>query len=443
MFSDDVVISVNNLTKTYRIFDNPLHRISQKFVFGKAKYYREFTALDNASFEIRKGETVGIIGRNGSGKSTLLQLVCSILKPSSGEIHVRGRVAALLELGAGFHPEFTGRENVFMQGAILGFSREEMAQRFASITAFADIGESIDQPVKYYSSGMFVRLAFAIMVHLDADVLVIDEALSVGDAAFTQKCMRYLHQFRQHGTLILVSHDLASITALCDRAVWLDHGQIRSMGTTKEVCDTYLGSVLGIPEDVERSAELDDECLSDQRRELMNASTLRNDLKLFRFDITAESAGSGLARIIDVRMESDEGKPYGWIVGGELVTLVVRAKALAQMASPILGFLVKDRLGQSLLGDNTYLSYVDRSLSVSTGTLLEARFRFRMPRLPIGDYSICAAVADGSQSSHITHHWIHDALTFRSHRSSVGQALVGLPMLDITLTASDDNGTTH
>src|SRR6266542_6439942 len=207
----EVAISVRGVGKMYRIYDRPQDRLKQMLWRGRRTYGREFWALRDASFEVRKGETLGIIGRNGSGKSTLLQIIAGTLAPSEGEVTVNGRVAALLELGSGFNPEFTGRDNVFLNGSILGFSREEMAARFDEIAAFADIGEFIEQPIKTYSSGMVVRLAFAVIAHVDADILVIDEALAVGDACFTQKCMRFLRRFMEKGTVLFVSHDISSV----------------------------------------------------------------------------------------------------------------------------------------------------------------------------------------------------------------------------------------
>ena len=197
MANDDIAISVKNLTKTYRIFGHPGDRIKQALTLGRVRFHNEFTAVRDASFEVKKGEAVGIIGRNGSGKSTLLQLICGILKPTSGEVHVNGRISALLELGSGFNPEFTGRENIYFQGAVTGFSKQQVDERITDIIAFADIGEFIDQPVRTYSSGMYVRLAFAVIAHADAAILIVDEALAVGDAIFTQKCFRFLNEFRK------------------------------------------------------------------------------------------------------------------------------------------------------------------------------------------------------------------------------------------------------
>ena len=239
--TDKPVISVRNLGKAYRIYDHPLGRLKQVLSFGSGKHYRDFEALKNVSFDIRRGETVGIIGRNGSGKSTLLQLICGIRKPTSGKVEINGRVSALLELGAGFHPEFTGRENVFMQGAIMGYTRGMMETRIDEIAAFADIGEFIDQPVKTYSSGMFVRLAFAVAVSVEPDILVVDEALAVGDMEFQKKSFEHLaRMIRSAGmTVILVSHDLRQIQRFCSRAIFLDHGRCLLDDDSSRTCQKY------------------------------------------------------------------------------------------------------------------------------------------------------------------------------------------------------------
>src|SRR5262249_21598801 len=206
-------------------------------------YYREFWALRDVSFEVHKGETVGIIGRNGAGKSTLLQILCGTLHPNNGAVTVIGRVAALLELGSGFNPEFSGRENVYLNASVLGLSRNEVEDRFDDIAAFADIGDFIDRPVKTYSTGMLVRLAFAVAAHVDADILVIDEALAVGDAFFVQKCMRWLRAFMRRGTLLFVSHDAGSVVNLCDRAIWLHNGALVMDDSARLVTETYLQSL--------------------------------------------------------------------------------------------------------------------------------------------------------------------------------------------------------
>lgn len=236
----DIAISAKNLTKTYRIFGHPGDRIKQALTLGRVHLHKEFTALKDVSFEIKKGDSLGIIGRNGSGKSTLLQLICGILKPTSGSVEVNGRISALLELGAGFNPEFTGRENVFFQGAVMGVSREEMTRRFDDIAAFADIGEFIDQPVRIYSSGMFVRLAFAVAVNVDPDILIVDEALAVGDMEFQERSISRMKSLQSNGTtILLVSHSIPAVRNFCRHAIWLDGGGVMQSGEADQVCFAY------------------------------------------------------------------------------------------------------------------------------------------------------------------------------------------------------------
>lgn len=435
MSSDDIAISVRNLSKNYRLFNHPGDRIKQFFSLGTKQYHRDFSALKDVSFDIKRGETVGFIGRNGSGKSTLLQLICGIIKPTSGSIRVNGRISALLELGAGFNPEFTGKENVYFQGAVMGFTKGEIDARFDEIAAFADIGKFIDQQVRTYSSGMYVRLAFSVAIHVDPEILVIDEALSVGDALFTQKCFRFLNEFRKKGTLIIVSHDLYAIKGLCEQVLWLDQGTAQGFGATKIICESYLSTLFGgVRKNLDIKPIEDGGDWADQRLPYINRSNLRNDLELFRFDSTALSFGSGGAQIVDVRLLDQSGHPYSWVLGGEVVTLSIRAQMRENLTSPIIGFTVKNGLGQALFGDNTYLTYMDNPVGANVDDTLEARFRFRMPRLPIGEYSVAVAIAEGSPSIHVFQHWIHDALVFQSRRSSVEGALIGLPMQDISLT---------
>ncbi|EJM92644.1 ABC-type polysaccharide/polyol phosphate transport system, ATPase component [Pseudomonas sp. GM74] len=238
--SSQVAIRVSNLSKCFQIYEKPSDRLLQMLARGFKKYYREFWALKDVSFEVRKGETVGIVGRNGSGKSTLLQMICGTLNPSGGDIKVNGRIAALLELGSGFNPEFTGRENVYMNAAVLGLTKKEIDARYAEIEAFADIGQFIDQPVKTYSSGMSVRLAFAVAINSDPEVLVVDEALSVGDELFQRKCYSRIESIKAKGTTILfVSHSGNIVVELCDRAILMDAGELLLVGEPKEIIGKY------------------------------------------------------------------------------------------------------------------------------------------------------------------------------------------------------------
>ena len=452
MSSNDIAIRVSNLSKCYQIYDTPRDRLKQfimptiRRVAGKQQkqYFREFWALKDVSFEIKKGETVGIIGRNGSGKSTLLQMICGTLTPTSGSIQTKGRIAALLELGSGFNPEFTGRENVYMNAAVLGLSKDEIDARFDYIAAFADIGQFLEQPVKTYSSGMMLRLAFAVIAHVDADILVVDEALAVGDAFFTQKCMRFLRNFMKTGTVLFVSHDTGSIKNLCNYAVWLEKGQVIQEGAPKEVCELYLDAFYEAQQGKSSTTKLrefkklDDSLpLKDQRLEFINASNLRNDLHIFKFDPAAASFGRGGAQIHDVRLLDENEQPLAWIVGGEKVTLRVMAHAYQELDAPIVGFSVKDRLGQALFGDNTFLSYREQLVHCKAGEEIQADFVFYMPLLPSGEYSIQIAIANGTQELHEQHHWIHDAVLFKSESSSVASGLIGIPMLAVKLQNSE------
>ncbi|MEI7444259.1 MAG: ABC transporter ATP-binding protein [Burkholderiales bacterium] len=452
MSSDAISIRASGLGKCHAIYDSPRDRLKQ-FVLPRLaravgaeprRHYREFWALQDVSFEVRRGETFGIVGRNGSGKSTLLQLLCGTLMPSTGEVRTEGRIAALLELGAGFNPEFSGRDNVYMNGQVLGLTREEIDARFDRIAAFADIGDFIEQPVKTYSSGMYVRLAFAVIAHVDADILVVDEALSVGDAYFVQKCMRFLREFMDRGTLLFVSHDTSAVLNLCDRAMFLERGRVRMIDTPKRVTEAYLADLYAETQEVtgaatpdgrtaQAGAEPEEEEYVDVREELVRHSTLRNDLEVFRFDPAAAAFGTGQVRVDAVTLRDGRGRPVSWTVGGETVRLEVRAAADVEVARPIVGFLLKDRLGQVLFGDNTYLTYRESPCRTPAGRTLVASFEFRMPVLPSGDYAISVAVADGTQSDHVQHQWVHEALVIRAHASRVTFGLFAVPMKHIEL----------
>ena len=452
--TDNISICVKNLSKCYQIYDSPRDRLKQ-FVMprlselvGKDKnqYFREFWALKDVSFEVRKGETVGIVGRNGSGKSTLLQMICGTLNPTAGNVLTSGRIAALLELGSGFNPEFSGRENVYMNGAVLGLSRQEIDQRFDAIAMFADIGDFIEQPVKTYSTGMYVRLAFAVIAHVDAEILVIDEALSVGDAVFSQKCMRFLRKFKEHGTLIFVSHDMGSVLSLCERAVWLDAGKLRRMGESKEIAEAYLQYTL--QEVYGEQAMLHGLDSTEAEATIIpKGSSLAMELKpgadlivdygsQMRVDNKISEANgwkTGAGEIISVRLEHVIPQSNDVFRGGEAVRMLITAKVYQDMDRPILGFLVRDRLGQDLFGENT-VPFTNRNpFPVIAGSIFLGEYVFRLPMLPNGQYAVMASLADGDLSSNIQHHWLHDALILNVSSSKVRWGLVGVSFEKVEL----------
>lgn len=447
----NTTLRVQNLSKRYQIYDSPRDRLKQFFaprlqrLIGQSprQYFREFWALTNVSFEIKKGETVGIIGRNGSGKSTLLQMICGTLSPTSGSIHAYGKIAALLELGSGFNPEFTGRENVYMNASVLGLNNEEIDARFDDIAAFADIGQFIDQPVKLYSSGMFVRLAFAVIAHVDADILVIDEALAVGDAIFIQKCMRYIRDFQQRGTLLFVSHDIGSIRNLCKTGIWLNDGAIQMISASKEVAEAYLQYTL--QETYGNNAKLNTVKNALEGETTKNETTPANDktitplidyeAKLSVQDNLADAKGwqTGVAELLTIQLVSLEGSVKDVFSGGEQVRVIVRVRANQALAQPIIGFTVRDRLGQELFGENT-LPFTDiNPVSIDTGQEFFAEFDFILPMLPNGQYAVMASVANGNLYDHIQHHFLHDALILTVSSSKIRWGLVGIPFEHVAL----------
>ena len=450
--TNEIAICVKNLSKCYQIYDNPGDRLKQFVVprimqfLGKSlkPYFREFWALRDISFEVKRGETVGIIGRNGSGKSTLLQIICGTLTPTSGSVQTHGRIAALLELGSGFNPEFTGRENVYLNAAVLGLSKDEVTERFEKITAFADIGQFMEQAVKTYSSGMMVRLAFAVIAHVDADILVVDEALAVGDVFFNQKCMRFLRTFIKTGTVLFVSHDTSSIRSLCDKAIWIEKGSVLQIGSPKDISESYLEAFYEAQQGKSTTTRIKlkpkhvvETVVKDTRQALFNGSNLRNDLELFEFKTDAASFGGGDAQIVAVKFMDANGSHLSWIVGGEDVILRVEIIAHALIESPIIGFFVKDKLGQSLFGDSSWITYLDEPVAANENQILTAEFAFNMPRLSAGNYSISVAVANGTQTEHVQHHWIHDAINFKSESTSVSSGIIGIPMQRITLISEN------
>ena len=445
MSSDDISIQVRNLSKIYEVYKTPADLLKQIFFgrFGK-RYYEEFWALKNVSFDVKHGECVGVIGQNGAGKSTLLQLITGTLPATSGFAKFSGRIGALLELGSGFNPEFTGRENVFLNGAILGLTKREIIQKYDEIVDFADIGDFIERPVKIYSSGMRVRLAFAVQIVTEPEILIVDEALSVGDAAFQQKCMRRMRRYMADHTVLFVSHSMGMVKNLCNRVIYLKKGEIAADGPAKSITDLYMKDLYAKEQAVDGTSVQRTEVAAvvqsrqparwrDMRQDFINCSNLRNDLEVFQFDDSGEKFGAGGVKIVQVCFTDEKGVPLKWIVGGETVKLHIECMALHNVVSPIIGFYVKDRLGQKLFGDNTFLTYQDNSLLVWADEVFAADFTFTMPILPKGRYSVMAAVAEGTQQEHVQHEWIHDALFFESHASAVAGGLAGIPMQDIKL----------
>ena len=437
--SSDVVIHAEHLGKAFPIYEKPMHRLMQMLSRGQAKqrWFRQFKALQDVNLTVRRGETLGIVGRNGSGKSTLLQLICGTLQPSTGSVEVRGRIAALLELGAGFNPEFTGRENVFLYGTVLGLTRQQVAERFEEIAAFADIGDFIEQPVKSYSSGMYVRLAFAVAVNVTPDILVVDEALSVGDEAFQRKCFARINKIRADGaTVLFVSHSAGIVTQLCDRAVLLDRGEMLLEGSPKFVVSRYH-KMLYVPAERAEAmrlairAERDDGSaealpgLSEADRQ--DSQLVASSVDAGRGVSATESApgwfDEGLVPKSTVRydtrgahieaphLETLDGRKVNVLRAGESYEYVYRIEFAEPAASVRFGMLIKTVTGLELGGGATHLPH-DAIAMVEAGQTLEARFRFRC-LLEGGTYFLNAGVLATLGEEEIYIDRLVDAAMFR------------------------------
>jgi ABC-type polysaccharide/polyol phosphate transport system ATPase subunit len=374
------LVLVQNVSKLYRLYRRPADRLREMLPRARARH-TDFWALRDIGFEVDKGETLGLVGPNGCGKSTLLQIVCGILQPTSGRVVTRGRIAALLELGAGFNPEFTGRENVYLNGEIMGLSRAEIDRAMPSIEAFAEIGEFIARPVKEYSSGMYVRLAFSTAIHVDPEILIVDEALAVGDAVFANRCVRKFQELRERKiTVLFVSHDLGLVKQLSDRAILLLNGRIAAQGAPSDVINRYIGLVLAKEES------------KNKKDDRIHAS--------FRH-------GDGSSEILSVEILNARGDPATAVTGGEPITVRVRSRFHQAKSDPMVGILIRTRIGMDVYGTNTRLERV-RLGDFQVGDELEVDFGVECWLTP-QQYTLTVATQNADGTSH---DWLDDAVAF-------------------------------
>lgn len=500
MSNGHIAVRVSGVSKIYRLWGSPrdrlihpLKRVLASFLpsvlrkVDESPGYREFHALHDVSFEIKKGESWGFIGVNGSGKSTLLKIISGNLRPSTGTVEVDGKVA-ILDYGSGFNGEFTGRENIYIKGTLLGLNNKQLDERFKSIEEFADIGEFIDQPVKTYSSGMTARLGFAVMAHVDAEIMITDEALAVGDAFFVQKCMRHIRNFLKRGTFLFVSHSTNDVMTLCDHAVWLEHGRVVRIGKASEVCRAYLNSVERrnsegflaeeqvdsgvVPEFGEKTSRDDGgeplttvelAAVKEKRITTKQISVSADELAALKdhyappvaidriqsfreawIDIHesdtsgedffgADGAAVGGGKIFSVTITDDQGRALPLVRGGEMVCLTVRAVAEKPVPRPILGFQLKNGLGLALVAENTFSATREQDIGLQAGEIIAARFSFAMPLLAVGEYVIRAGFADGVEDNNALIDVRHEALLLRCQTSGVRHGLVGVPMAAIDI----------
>ena len=404
------MIRADKVSKCYRIYRHPWDHLKETLTLGRMQFHEPFWALRDVDLEVPRGCCLGIIGENGSGKSTLLRIIAGVVGPTTGAITVDGRVSALLELGAGFNPEFTGRENVFLNAAILGFTDHQTRARLPSIEAFAEIGEFVDLPVKTYSTGMFVRLAFAVAIHMDPDILVIDEALSVGDLYFRQRCMRRIQQLKNQGvTIVFVSHDAEAQRSVADRAVWVDHGRVILEGPPDEIVSRYTTAMM-----------------TRGRKQMMGEEELGNALQVSTDLVMTEEAlsrmppflksipnmdhrhGNGKARVEGIGVYGREGFPMTRIGQGDRISIRISVEFLEDVEKPNIGFMLRNRLGEDVTGTNVMFEG-ERLGPARPGDRLSVDFVMDLPLLQGGFYHFSPAVAEGTLDEYAMCDWIENA----------------------------------
>jgi lipopolysaccharide transport system ATP-binding protein len=385
------VITVENITKCYETYQKPIHRLWQSFSKEK-KFYEEFWALKGVDLTVHKGETLGIVGKNGSGKSTLLQIITGILQPTSGHCQTTGRISALLELGAGFNPEFTGMENARLNASIMGLSREEFHQKLPDIVDFCGLGDFLHRPVKTYSSGMFVRLAFAVAINMNPDILIVDEALAVGDVRFQRKCFRRLEQLKEQGVSILfVTHSTDSVLQYCDRAIMLDEGELKLTGSPKEVVQAYLEMMFASDVDLKPSAAVNPNDYS-----VDFDPTLDNCLNHPTYNSNEERWGDGRAKICHYEVLQNGAPTTGLVQRGDKVQIKMSALFENDVSDLIYGITVKTNDGNAVYGTNSRL-VGNLPTEQKAGDLVSIEYRLTM-NLLAGDYFISLGVAQDHES---------------------------------------------
>ncbi|MBQ7583812.1 MAG: ABC transporter ATP-binding protein [Lachnospiraceae bacterium] len=418
---NEVIINVEHLNKMYKLYSRQRDRIKDALGFGrKEDLYKEHYALKDVSLQVHRGETVGIIGTNGSGKSTILKIITGVLSPTSGTVEINGRISALLELGAGFNMEFTGLENVYLNGTMNGFSEEEIDERLEAILDFADIGEFVNQKVKTYSSGMFVRLAFALAINIDPEILVVDEALSVGDVFFQNKCYHKFEEFKKDGkTILFVSHDLSSISKYCDRVILLNHGEKMAEGLPKEIIDAYKKVLVNQT----TSAMSGSEKVDENGRLIGSLNRNRKDglwKSYMTLNPSNDTYGSGLAEIEDFCLIDNSGNISNTVIKGDSYSVKVKAGFHASISEPILAVSIKNRMGVEITGTNTMFEKLSTG-ECRDGDEIVAVFNQRM-MLQGGDYLISLGLVGYREGNFTVYHRLYDIFNVQviSSKDTVG-----------------------
>jgi ABC-type polysaccharide/polyol phosphate transport system ATPase subunit len=402
-------VEFQSVSKSYSIYDSPGDRLKELVSFNRRKLHRDFWALQDVSFEVKRGETFCIVGENGSGKSTLLQLVAGILEPTSGTASVAGRVSALLELGAGFNPEFSGRDNVYLNGSILGLTTRQIDERYRDIEAFAEIGDFIRQPVKTYSSGMVVRLAFAVAIHVDPEILLVDEALAVGDIYFRQRCMRKVHELRARGvTILFVSHAVSDVKAIGDRALWLEHGRVVETGEPGGVIARYLAAM------TEKDSAYRQHSVQSAGRRV--ATAVRAPEIVETIPNIDYRYGDGRAQIIGIAVLDENGAPLHLLDPGTRIVVRISVQGKRDVMLPMVGFMLRNHMGVDFSGTNTAREGYELA-PLRAGDVITVDFHMELPELYPGAFTFSPAVADGTLAGYTMCDWIDNAVALQMTRS--------------------------
>jgi ABC-type polysaccharide/polyol phosphate transport system ATPase subunit len=422
-------VVVDGVSKCFRVYGKPADHLKEILTLGRRRFHTEFWALRDVRFTVERGQCLGIIGENGSGKSTLLRIIAGVIRPNSGRVSVDGRVSALLELGAGFNPEFTGRDNVVLNASILGLSDGEIRSRMPRIEEFAGIGDFIDRPVKTYSSGMFVRLAFAVAIHVDPEVLIVDEALAVGDIYFQQRCIRTIQSMKSAGvTILFVSHDLSNVRTLADQAIWMDHGEIRMMGPTDGVAADYMAAMIAKGNRDLMGARPIGEAL-DGSGGLEFGQEALGSIPEFIHGLpnVDRRYGNGKARIAGIGVFNHAGRQTGTAAQGDRICVRVSVEFVSDVGRPNVGFMLRNRLGEDVFGTN--LLYEGQEMSPAhAGDRVSVDFVMDLPYLRAGYYHLSPAVADGSMDNYEHCDWVDNAFALEVAERSTTYGHMRVPV---------------
>ena len=431
--NNEYAIQVQDVSKIYKLYDKPIDRLKESLSLTHKNYHKDFFALSDISFNVKKGETVGIIGTNGSGKSTILKIITGVLTPTSGQVRVSGVISALLELGAGFNMDYTGIENIYMNGTMMGFSKKQMDEKLPDILEFADIGDFVYQPVKTYSSGMFVRLAFALSINVEPEILIVDEALSVGDVFFQSKCYRRMEEIRKNGTTILmVTHDMGSVIKYCDRVVLLNKGHYVAEGAPGKMVDLYKKILANQMDDLEEELlEMNDfsggmdngaETKDNVPEKNIEEKTVHSGLMKDKITINPNRTeyGNGKAEIYDLGMFDERGNLTNLLLKGEYFTIKEKIRFHDSIQAPIFTYTIKDKKGADLTGTNTMFEGAEIR-PVKNGDEYEVNFRQKMT-IQGGEYLLSMSCTGFEQGEHTVYHRLYDVanITVISNKNTVG-----------------------